>query len=94
MRKYSLLKTRTVQLKTRLFNRENELIASTEKEVNRHQDRINKGWAISNEDHEEDMALIKKDGSKRHSEKGKNTISVSGRFNEKLLMDDCIWNME
>jgi beta-galactosidase len=30
--------------------------------VNRHQDRLNKGWAISNEDHLQDMALIKEMG--------------------------------
>lgn len=31
--------------------------------VNRHQDRIDKGWAISDKDHEEDMALIRELGA-------------------------------
>lgn len=31
--------------------------------VSRHQDRLNKGWAISKEDHEEDLSLIKEVGA-------------------------------
>ena len=31
--------------------------------VNRHQDRLDKGWAVSNENHDEDMAIIREIGA-------------------------------
>ncbi len=49
--------------------------------VSRHQDRLDKGWAISNEDHEEDIALIK--------ELGANTIRLAHYQHAQYFYDLC-----
>lgn len=49
--------------------------------VNRHQDRPGKGWAISKEDHDEDMALIK--------EIGANTIRLAHYPHSGYFYDLC-----
>jgi len=49
--------------------------------VSRHQDRQDKGWAISKEDHEEDIALIK--------ELGANTIRLAHYQHDQYFYDLC-----
>ena len=49
--------------------------------VSRHQDRLDKGWAISKEDHEEDIALIK--------EVGANTIRLAHYQHDQYFYDLC-----
>ena len=49
--------------------------------VSRHQDRQDKGWAISREDHEEDIALIK--------EIGANTIRLAHYQHDQYFYDLC-----
>ena len=49
--------------------------------VARHQDRLNKGWAISKEDHAEDVALIK--------EVGANTIRLAHYQHDQYFYDLC-----
>jgi len=49
--------------------------------VSRHQDRFNKGWAISCEDHEEDMRLIK--------EVGATTIRLAHYQHDQYFYDLC-----
>ena len=49
--------------------------------VSRHQDRLNKGWAISKEDHAEDIALIK--------ELGANTIRLAHYQHDQYFYDLC-----
>ncbi|NLI54337.1 MAG: glycoside hydrolase family 2 protein [Clostridiales bacterium] len=49
--------------------------------VSRHQDRENKGWAISRADHEEDMALIR--------EVGANTIRLAHYQHDDYFYDLC-----
>ena len=49
--------------------------------VSRHQDRLNKGWAISKEDHEEDMSLIK--------EIGATTIRLAHYQHDQYFYDLC-----
>ena len=49
--------------------------------VARHQDRLNKGWAISKADHEEDIALIK--------ELGANTIRLAHYQHDQYFYDLC-----
>ena len=49
--------------------------------VSRHQDRLDKGWAISRADHEEDLALIK--------ELGANTIRLAHYQHDQYLYDLC-----
>lgn len=49
--------------------------------VSRHQDRLNKGWAISKEDHEEDIKLIK--------EVGANTIRLAHYQHAQYFYDLC-----
>ena len=49
--------------------------------VSRHQDRLDKGWAISKEDHEEDIALIK--------ELGANTIRLAHYQHDQYFYDLC-----
>ena len=49
--------------------------------VSRHQDRFNKGWAISKEDHEQDIALIK--------EIGANTIRLAHYQHDQYFYDLC-----
>jgi len=49
--------------------------------VARHQDRLNKGWAISKADHEEDVALIK--------ELGANTIRLAHYQHDQYFYDLC-----
>lgn len=49
--------------------------------VSRHQDRQDKGWAISKEDHEEDIALIK--------EVGANTIRLAHYQHDQYFYDLC-----
>ena len=49
--------------------------------VNRHQDRPGKGWAISKEDHDEDMALI--------NEIGANTIRLAHYPHSEYFYDLC-----
>ena len=49
--------------------------------VSRHQDRFNKGWAISTKDHEEDMKLI--------AELGANTIRLAHYQHDQYFYDLC-----
>ena len=49
--------------------------------VSRHQDRLDKGWAISKEDHTEDIALIK--------EIGANTIRLAHYQHDQYFYDLC-----
>ena len=49
--------------------------------VSRHQDRLNKGWAISKADHEEDAALIK--------ELGANTIRLAHYQHDQYFYELC-----
>ena len=49
--------------------------------VSRHQDRLDKGWAISKEDHEQDAALIK--------EVGANTIRLAHYQHDQYFYDIC-----
>ena len=49
--------------------------------VSRHQDRLDKGWAISKEDHEEDIAIIK--------ELGANTIRLAHYQHDQYFYDLC-----
>ena len=49
--------------------------------VSRHQDRLDKGWAISKEDHAEDVALIK--------EIGANTIRLAHYQHDQYFYDLC-----
>ncbi|MEE1030755.1 MAG: glycoside hydrolase family 2 TIM barrel-domain containing protein, partial [Ruminococcus sp.] len=49
--------------------------------VSRHQDRLDKGWAISKEDHAEDIALIK--------ELGANTIRLAHYQHDQYFYDLC-----
>ena len=49
--------------------------------VSRHQDRLNKGWAISKEDHKEDMELIK--------EMGTNSIRLAHYQHDQYFYDLC-----
>ena len=49
--------------------------------VSRHQDRLDKGWAISKADHEEDCALIK--------EMGANTIRLAHYQHDQYFYDLC-----
>ncbi len=49
--------------------------------VSRHQDRLDKGWALSKEDHEEDIALIK--------EIGANTIRLAHYQHDQYFYDLC-----
>ena len=49
--------------------------------VSRHQDRLNKGWAISKEDHREDIELIK--------EVGANTIRLAHYQHDQYFYDLC-----
>jgi len=49
--------------------------------VSRHQDRENKGWAVSNEDHEEDIAIIK--------EMGVNSIRLAHYQHSQYFYDLC-----
>lgn len=49
--------------------------------VSRHQDRLDKGWAISKEDHEQDCALIK--------EVGANTIRLAHYQHDQYFYDLC-----
>lgn len=49
--------------------------------VSRHQDRLDKGWAISKEDHEEDMKLI--------AEIGANTIRLAHYQHSQYFYDLC-----
>ncbi len=49
--------------------------------VSRHQDRLDKGWAISKEDHDEDLALIK--------EVGANTIRLAHYQHAQYFYDIC-----
>ena len=49
--------------------------------VSRHQDRLNKGWAISKEDHKEDLELIK--------EVGANTIRLAHYQHDQYFYDLC-----
>lgn len=49
--------------------------------VSRHQDRLDKGWAISREDHEQDIALIK--------EIGANTIRLAHYQHAQYFYDLC-----
>ncbi len=49
--------------------------------VSRHQDRLDKGWAISKEDHREDIALIK--------EVGANTIRLAHYQHDQYFYDLC-----
>ena len=49
--------------------------------VSRHQDRLDKGWAISKADHEEDIALIK--------ELGANTIRLAHYQHDQYFYDLC-----
>ena len=49
--------------------------------VSRHQDRLNKGWAISRDDHKEDMELIK--------EVGANTIRLAHYQHDQYFYDLC-----
>ena len=49
--------------------------------VSRHQDRLDKGWAISKADHEEDVALIK--------EVGANTIRLAHYQHDQYFYDLC-----
>ena len=49
--------------------------------VSRHQDRLDKGWAISKADHEEDMALIR--------EVGANTIRLAHYQHDAYFYDLC-----
>ena len=49
--------------------------------VSRHQDRLDKGWAISKTDHEEDIALIK--------ELGANTIRLAHYQHDQYFYDLC-----
>lgn len=49
--------------------------------VSRHQDRLDKGWAISKEDHKEDMELIK--------EVGANTIRLAHYQHDQYFYDLC-----
>ncbi len=57
--------------------------------ISRHQDRLDKGWALSREDHIEDMALI--------SELGANTVRLAHYQHDKLfyhlcdLYGMCVW---
>ena len=52
--------------------------------VSRHQDRLDKGWAISKEDHREDMELIK--------ELGANTIRLAHYQHDQYFYDLCDQN--
>ena len=49
--------------------------------VSRHQDRLDKGWAISKEDHEQDAAIIK--------EVGANTIRLAHYQHDQYFYDIC-----
>ncbi len=49
--------------------------------VSRHQDRLNKGWAVSRRDHKEDMELIK--------EVGANTIRLAHYQHDQYFYDLC-----
>ncbi len=49
--------------------------------VSRHQDRLDKGWAVSKEDHAEDIALIK--------ELGANTIRLAHYQHDQYFYDLC-----
>lgn len=49
--------------------------------VSRHQDRLDKGWAISKEDHEQDCAIIK--------ELGANTIRLAHYQHDQYFYDLC-----
>ena len=49
--------------------------------VSRHQDRLDKGWAIAKEDHEEDIAIIK--------ELGANTIRLAHYQHDQYFYDLC-----
>ena len=49
--------------------------------VSRHQDRLDKGWALSKEDHEEDCALMK--------ELGANTIRLAHYQHDQYFYDLC-----
>ena len=49
--------------------------------VSRHQDRLDKGWAISKEDHEQDCAIIK--------ELGANTIRLAHYQHDQYFSDLC-----
>ncbi len=49
--------------------------------VSRHQDRLDKGWALSKEDHEEDISLIK--------EVGANTIRLAHYQHDQYFYDLC-----
>ncbi len=49
--------------------------------VSRHQDRLNKGWALSRNDHEEDMALI--------AEVGANTLRLAHYQHDGYFYDLC-----
>ena len=49
--------------------------------VSRHQDRLDKGWAVSKADHEEDIALIK--------EVGANTIRLAHYQHDQYFYDLC-----
>ena len=49
--------------------------------VSRHQDRLDKGWAVSKADHEEDVALIK--------ELGANTIRLAHYQHDQYFYDLC-----
>ena len=49
--------------------------------VSRHQDRLDKGWAISKEDHEQDAAIIK--------EIGANTIRLAHYQHDQYFYDIC-----
>ena len=49
--------------------------------VSRHQDRLNKGWAISKKDHKQDMELIK--------EVGANTIRLAHYQHDQYFYDLC-----
>ena len=49
--------------------------------VSRHQDRLDKGWAISKEDHAEDIALVK--------ELGANTIRLAHYQHDQYFYDLC-----
>ena len=49
--------------------------------VSRHQDRLDKGWALSHEDHEQDIALIR--------EVGANTIRLAHYQHDQYFYDLC-----
>lgn len=49
--------------------------------VSRHQDRLDKGWAISHADHDEDLALIR--------EIGANTIRLAHYQHDQYFYDQC-----